>query len=255
MAPPADTLSVRPPAPGGPLCPCARPQRPCSGARCRSRVEVHKEGAPRRGARGEESPMLVREVMTAPAVTVSERATVKEAIGLLDRHDVAALPVVDTNGFLVGVVSEADVIREMVVPDPRVHELPVRLTTAPFLARVADVMSNHPLTVTGDTELAKAADLLTSTVVKSLPVVDHGKVVGIVSRRDIVRLLSRQDERIEAEIDELIRQDGRDWMVEVADGIVTVEGPVDVSEERLAEVLVSSVPGVIGLRFGRVTAT
>ena len=199
--------------------------------------------------------MLVREVMTAPAVTVSERATVKEAIGLLDRHDVAALPVVDTNGYLVGVVSEADVIREMVVPDQRVHELPVRLSTAPFLARVADVMSNHPLTVTGDTELAKAADLLTSTVVKSLPVVEHGKVVGIVSRRDIVRLLSRQDTRIEAEIDELIRQDGRDWMVEVADGIVTVEGPQDVSEERLAEVLVSSVPGVIGLRFGRVTAT
>ena len=198
--------------------------------------------------------MLVREVMTAPAVTVSERATVKEAISLLDRHDIAALPVLDARGQLVGVVSEADVIRETVLPDPRVRDLPVRLTTTPVLARVADVMSNHPLTVTGGTELATAADLLTSTVVKSLPVVEHGRVVGMLSRRDIIRVLARQDDRIEADLDELIRQDGQDWMVQVADGIVTVEGPATDAEERLAEVLVCSVPGVIGLRFGRTTA-
>jgi CBS domain-containing protein len=199
--------------------------------------------------------MLVREVMTTPVVTVSEHASVKDAIALLARHDVAALPVLDADGRLVGVVSEADVIREMVVPDPRVHEIPVRLSAAPVLARVADVMSNHPLTVSGDTELADAADLLTSTVVKSLPVAEHGRVVGIISRRDIVRLLSREDDRIEGDIDDLMRTDGRDWLVEVQDGIVTVDGPVDDAEERLAEVLVCSVPGVIGLRFGRVVAT
>ncbi len=193
--------------------------------------------------------MLVREVMTSPAVTVRDSATVKEAVAVLDRHSITALPVVDDSGELVGVVSEADVIREMVVPDQRAHERPVRLTTTPFLARVRDVMSTHPLTVTSDTDLAKAADLMTSTAVKSLPVVDHTDVVGVVSRHDIIRLLSREDPRIEAEIDELFRESGRDWLVDVEDGIVVVDGPVDDSQQRLAEALVCSVPGVVGISF------
>jgi len=193
--------------------------------------------------------MLVREVMTSPAVTVRDSATVKEAVAVLDRHSITALPVVDDSGELVGVVSEADVIREMVVPDQRAHERPVRLTTTPFLARVRDVMSTHPLTVTSDTDLAKAADLMTSTAVKSLPVVDHTDVVGVVSRHDIIRLLSRADPRIEAEIDELFRESGHDWLVDVEDGIVVVDGPVDDSQQRLAEALVCSVPGVVGISF------
>jgi CBS domain-containing protein len=196
--------------------------------------------------------MLVRDVMTSPAITVPEKATVKDAIEMLDRHDIAAMPVLDTAGRLVGVLSEADVIREMVVPDPRAHEVPVRLTKAPFLARVADVMSTHALTVTSDTDLAGAADLMTSTAVKSLPVVDGDDVVGVVSRRDIVRLLSRQDVRIEGETDELFRQAGLDWMVTVEDGVATVEGPLDDGDRRLAETLVSTVPGIVGILFGPV---
>jgi CBS domain-containing protein len=193
--------------------------------------------------------MLVGEVMTSPAVTVPETATVKEAIELLERHSIAALPVLDHSGHLVGVVSEADVIREMVVPDQRAHEMPVRLTAPPFRSRVADVMSTHPLTVSSDTELAAAADLMTSTVVKSLPVVDHGRVVGVVSRRDVIHLLSRQDRRIEAEIGELLRAATVDWLVEVHDGIANVEGPVDEAEQRLAQTLVCTVPGVVGVHF------
>jgi CBS domain-containing protein len=193
--------------------------------------------------------MLVRDVMTSPAVTVLDNATVKDAIELLERHSIAALPVLDREGHLVGVVSEADVIREMVVPDQRSHEMPVRLTPPPFHSRVADVMSNHALTVTSDTELAKAADLMTTTVVKSLPVVDHGRVVGMVSRRDIIRLLSRQDPQIEAEIDALLREAGQDWMVDVRDGIAMLEGPVTEADRQLAQTLVCTIPGVIGIYF------
>jgi predicted transcriptional regulator len=110
-------------------------------------------------------------------------------------------------------------------------------------------MSTHPLTVTSDTDLAKAADLMTSTAVKSLPVVDHTDVVGVVSRHDIIRLLSRADPRIEAEIDELFRESGHDWLVDVEDGIAIVDGPVDDAQQRLAEALVCSVPGVVGISF------
>jgi CBS domain-containing protein len=193
--------------------------------------------------------MLVREVMTSPAVTVLHSATVKDAIELLERHSITAMPVVDTTGRLVGMVSEADVIREMVIPDQRAHEQPVRTSGPAAGSRVADVMSNHPLTVTGDTELATAAELMTSTMVKSLPVVDRAELVGVISRRDIIRLLSREDPRIEAEIDELLRQSGKDWLVDVTDGIAVVDGPADERERELARVLVCTVAGVVGVHF------
>ncbi|WP_432479285.1 CBS domain-containing protein [Nocardioides sp. GXQ0305] len=193
--------------------------------------------------------MLVRDVMSAPAIGVREETSIKDAIEQLDRNDIAAMPVLDEDGQLVGVVSEADLIGEMVVPDPRAHEVPVRLTKAPLGVRVADVMSTLPLTVTSDTDLARAADLMTSTAVKSLPVVDGGQVVGVVSRRDVIRLLARQDSRIEADVDELFRQAGLDWWVTVEDGIATVDGPAGDRERRLAETLVCTVPGAIGVRW------
>lgn len=192
--------------------------------------------------------MLVGEVMTTQVVTVQDRATLKAAIELLAEHHIAAMPVLDDRGSLVGVISEADVVRDMVLPDPRAHELPVS-TSDPGPTRVADVMSNHPLTATSDTELARAADLITSTAVKSLPVVDHGKLVGMLSRGDIVRVLARRDTMIEADIDDLLKDSEQDWLVEVLDGVVTLEGVSDPAQERLAGTLVATVPGVTGVRF------
>jgi CBS domain-containing protein len=94
---------------------------------------------------------------------------------------------------------------------------------------------------------------MTSTAVKSLPVVEAGEVLGVVSRRDVIRLLARQDELIEAEIDELFRQAGLDWLVTVEDGVVVVDGPEDDREQRLAETLASTVPGAIGIRWAPVS--
>lgn len=193
--------------------------------------------------------MLVREVMSSPAVTVVDTAPVKEAIALLEQHDISAMPVTSSSGHLTGVVSEADVIREMVVPDQRAHEIPVRLTAAPIHAVVADIMSTHPVTVSGDTDLAVATELMTSSAIKSLPVVDQGRVVGVVSRRDVIRVLARPDGRIEADIDELFRQTGRDWLIDVTDGVALVEGPSTAPEQDLATALVNTVPGIVGLRF------
>lgn len=193
--------------------------------------------------------MLVHEVMSSPAVTVHQDATLKDAVALLERHDVSAMPVVDDRGRLVGVVSEADVVRELVPPDQRARAIPVRLSAAGFGLRVADVMSTHPLTVSGDTDLAVATELMTSSAVKSLPVVDHGQVRGVVSRRDVIRVLATPDSRIEAQVDELFRQSGRDWLVEVTDGVAVVAGPEDDAERELAQALARAVPGVVALRF------
>ena len=195
--------------------------------------------------------MLVRELMTSPAVTVRPDASVKEAARLLTEHGITAMPVVDGAGALVGVVSEADVIRDTVLPDQRAHERPVHLVSGPYGTKVRDVMSHFPLSVRTDADLAAAAELMTGTAVKSLPVVEGGAVVGVVSRRDIVAVLARSDQRIEAEVDELLRSAGLDVEVEVLDGVVVLDGPDESHQREMARVLVSTVQGVVGVRFGQ----
>lgn len=193
--------------------------------------------------------MLVREVMTREVVTVGPETTVKEAVRRLSEHQITAMPVVDAEGRLVGVVSEADVLRDTVLPDPRAHELPVHLSGGPYAARVTDVMSHFPLTVRADSDLASAAELMTGTAVKSLPVVEGGAVVGVVSRRDIIAALARRDELIEADVDSLLRESGVECQVDVEDGVVVLEGPEDPRQRELARTLVGTVAGVIGVRF------
>ena len=193
--------------------------------------------------------MLVRDVMTSPAVTVRPNLSLKGVARLLDAHSVTALPVVDTHGGIVGVISEADVILEVVPRDPRMHEIPGSLPEAPPFARTADVMSHRPITVSPAADVADAVELMTSTSVKSLPVVENGVVVGVVSRRDVVRALARTDEDIAAEVDELVRGLDQDWLVDVQDSVVTAAGPDDERAREIVRRLAVSVTGVTGVRF------
>ena len=193
--------------------------------------------------------MLIREVMTSPAITVREDATIRHAARVLDAHSVTAVPVVDDSGHVIGVVSEADLVRDMLLPDSRMHmeTPPAEGTQRPRL--VSEVMTRMPVTVSSGDDLGVAVELMTSTTVKSLPVIDHGQLVGMLSRRDVLRVLAREDEAIEAEVNELFRADGTDWVAAVEDGIVEVTGPKDTAERRVAEVLARSVTGVSGVRF------
>ena len=150
--------------------------------------------------------MLVRDVMTTHAVTVRPDARVKQAIELLDDHQITAMPVVDGDGRLVGVVSEADVLRDALLPDRRAHEIPSHAEGRTKVLTVGDVMTRLPMSVTANADLAAAASVLVDTAIKSLPVVDgDGRVVGIVSRRDVIAVLAKRDPLIEAEVDELLR--------------------------------------------------
>ena len=191
--------------------------------------------------------MLVREAMTPRPVTVRPDSSVKEALALLDRHSVTMLPVTSAQGVLVGILSEADVIRDRVGPDARATMLPPDEARTDFvLDNVSEVMNHRSVTVREDTDLADAADLMTSTSVKSLPVVDdHFRVVGVLSRRDIVHLLARSDADVEREIDDLYRRLGVSWLVDVSDGLVTVTGPVDEKDRALAVSAASTVAGVV----------
>jgi CBS domain-containing protein len=192
--------------------------------------------------------MLVRDVMTSPAVTVTETTKVRAAARVLDAHAVTAVPVVDGSGALVGVLSEADLIREMLLPDPRVHVETPPSNHPPRVGRVGEVMTRMPVVVSPAEDLSVAVELMTSTTVKSLPVVEHGRLLGMLSRRDVLRALARADDTIEIEVNALLKADGTDWWATVEDGVVEVAGPQSEPERRVAEVLAGSVTGVVAVR-------
>ena len=192
--------------------------------------------------------MFVRQVMTPDPVTVRAGSTVKVALRLLDENDVSSLPVTDEGGHVCGVVSEADLIRDLVGPDQRLHEIPIA-DSRPSNGYVDEVMTTHAITVHPETDLAQAVELVTSTGIKCLPVVDESdRVVGVVSRRDVVRMLARADETLEQEVDALLVSAGiRDWLVDVHDGIAEINGPETDRERTLAKVLARTVPGVVAV--------
>lgn len=193
--------------------------------------------------------MIVKDVMTSPAITVDAGTTVKNALRLLDRYRVTSLPVTDAQGQVVGIVSEADLLRDLVRKDTRAHMLPpAQPSDQP--RTVGQVMTTLSLAVCADTDLSDAVDLMTSTAVKSLPVLEQGRVVGVVSRSDVVRVLARADEQIEAEVDEILRSAGVECEVEVTDGVVSLTSLADPAQWRVAEVVAGSVAGVISVTVG-----
>jgi CBS-domain-containing membrane protein len=191
--------------------------------------------------------MLVRDVMTHEPVSVVEETPVKVAIALLARHHITSMPVLTRSGQLCGVVSEADLIRDLVDADPRAHELPVDREWHDRPRDVGDVMTPHAITVRPETELAVAVELITTTSVKSVPVVDGtGRPVGMLSRSDVVGVLARADTDLAREVDALLTSVGlHDWVVEVVDGSVTLSGPEHSPDAAVARVVAGTVPGVI----------
>jgi CBS-domain-containing membrane protein len=196
--------------------------------------------------------MFVEDVMTAHPVTVRTRTSVKDALALLDRYSVTSMPVVDGAGRIRGVVSEADLIRERVLPDPREREDPASARTGfPPASTVADVYTPHAVTVRRHDDLADAVELLTSTAIKSVPVVDRkGVVVGVLSRSDVVHVLARGDSAIEAGItDQLASLGYVDWLVDVAEGVVRIEGPSTDHERTLARIAATTAAGAVDVRI------
>lgn len=197
--------------------------------------------------------MLVEDVMTPHPVTATATTSVKEALGLLDRYSVSSLPVVDGHGRICGVVSETDLIRERVHRDPRARaSVAASNDPSPLSVEVHQVCSREAVTVRAHDDLVDAVELMTSTAVRSLPVVDRrGVVVGMISRRDVVHVLARPDSRIEAEVAEQLNALGHpDWLVDVDDGVVAIEGPSTDHQCTEARVMAAAVPGVVDVRAG-----
>ncbi|MDX6302550.1 MAG: hypothetical protein QOF53_3764 [Nocardioidaceae bacterium] len=189
--------------------------------------------------------MLVHELMTTDVVTVRVDTHVKQALSLLDRHNITSTPVIDRQDRVVGVVSEADLLRASVVHDPRAHLAPVAEAPRDLARYVGEVMTRQAVVIEPDADVAEAVDLMIRTTVKSLPVVDdRQRLVGMISRHDVVHRLARADALIKRSVDELLDELGVSWLATVDEGVVTVRGPQSSREHELARTAAATVAGV-----------
>jgi CBS domain-containing protein len=190
--------------------------------------------------------------MSRPVITVTPDTAIKAAVGLLVQHGISALPVVDVNGKLVGIVSEADLLPIEIRPDPRSQATPLLPTAGSAPETVADVMTRPVLAVPADSEVSRVARILLETDCRRVPVVSDGEVVGIVSRRDLVKVIARRDDMIRSEI---VRRLGAleirtgPGAVGVDVGVVTIQLDDNGSNRRLAESIAITVPGVLEVWF------
>lgn len=200
----------------------------------------------------------VRSVMTESVVTVPEDMPYKEIVATLAEHAVSAVPVVDGAGRVVGIVSEADLLHKMEFAglEPHLHLIErrqrrtARAKAAGDTAR--DLMSSPATTVGPDAALTVAASTMERERVKRLPVVDgRGRAIGIVSRRDLLRVYLRDDEAIRDEIrNQVLRQtlwiDPDTIEVSVDHGVAVLMGRAD--RRSTAQIIVrlcEAVPGVV----------
>ncbi len=189
--------------------------------------------------------MLVREIMTSPAYSVLEDASLEEALKLMATARVTGLPVVDADGRVVGIISEADLLKADLEPDPRAHARPSPQSTQSHLATVRQVMTSDPHTVREDNDVAEVAHTFATTSWKSLPVVRGDILRGVISRSDVIRAMSRSDKDIAAEITRTLAETGlKSWQVEVVDGVVLVSGTGSDRQRGAVGSIAQSVKGV-----------
>jgi CBS domain-containing protein len=189
--------------------------------------------------------MLVRELMTSPATSLLAGARLEAAVQVLAAQRITAVPIVDAYGHVVGIISDADVLREGLPQDPRAHLRPIEEPTAAWHQLVDEVMTVDPVTVGADSDAARAAELMADMGWKSLPVVRDRQLVGVISRSDLMRALATPDVELQERIAYEFMQIGREeWTPRVTRGVVTLRGVASGREARLARAIAETLPGV-----------
>ena len=206
--------------------------------------------------------MDVQDVMTRSVCVVAPEASLHDVASLLVEHGISGVPVCDTAGSVVGVVSETDILYKERGPQDGADGLLARFgrfsaarDAAKATARTAgEAMTSPPVTISAHRPIAAAARLMLEHGVNRLPVVTNDRLVGIVTRADLVRAFDRTD----AEIEDEIRTDVIGelmWLEPVAVSVTVEQGEVRLTGEiegrldaELLAKLAARVPGVLGVR-------
>ncbi|MFJ9909590.1 CBS domain-containing protein [Streptomyces sp. NPDC101152] len=206
------------------------------------------------------TPHIVGDVMTRSVVTARPQDAFKVIVRAMQDHGVSALPVVDGDGHVIGIVSEADLLpkEEFRDCDPDRYTQLRRLSDLAKAGSITaeELMTAPALTVQVDATLAQAARTMARARVKRLPVVDAtGRLEGVVSRADLLKVFLRDDESIAEEVRRevvayLFPLPASAVRVEVREGVVLLTGRVrDRSLVPVAARLARAVEGVVDVRF------
>lgn len=216
--------------------------------------------------------MKASEVMAKDVVTVGPQTPVKDAAELMAKHRISGLPVVGDDGHLIGILSESDLLHRAEMGTERKRkwwlnafvdaDKLAREYAAAHAHRAEDIMTKAVHTIEADADLAQVAALFDRRRLKRLPVLKDGKLVGIITRGDLVRaLVQRQTAAASAPVDpqaiaNVIRARMRHetWLdsslvsVNVEKGIAELTGFVASHDQhRALRLLVEGTPGVTGV--------
>jgi CBS-domain-containing membrane protein len=214
--------------------------------------------------------MKAADVMVSRVITVTPETSVREIASILLSNRISAVPVVDDRGALVGIVSEGDLIHRVEAGTERKYSWWLKLFNdkgamardylKSHATRAADVMTRGMISAPPDMPLAELASLLEKHRIKRVPIVDGGKLVGIVSRANLIQAIAalRRDivvessvadsvlrDRISSEITSHLLADVSQINVIVHDGVVELWGGAGSRDEKNAiRVAAELIPGV-----------
>jgi CBS-domain-containing membrane protein len=199
--------------------------------------------------------MRADEIMTHNVVSVGLHTTVHDAAALLVAHQITSVPVLDDTGRIVGIVSEVDLIRDRMPRDPRTHLRPEAHEQPDPSRLVAEVMSTTVDCMSRNADTADLAALMVNNRLRAVPITDGGHVIGMVSRRDLLRTLMREDSAVQDEVARRLAEidyTAPSWKVTVQDGVVTIAGRTrDRSARERAATVARGVPGVLRVHTSR----
>jgi CBS domain-containing protein len=212
--------------------------------------------------------MKARDVMTSPVITVKLTTSVKEVARLFLERRISAVPVVDNQGNVIGMVSEGDLVHRAEISTERRRPWWLVLMAgdqglaAEYIKahakRVSDIMSRNVITAAPGTPLNEIAEMLEKYVIKRLPIVHDGQLVGIVSRANLVQAIATSGSKLDIPLsDTTIREkllkelNRQSWAHTVLlnpivnDGVVDLWGFAESDTERNAiRVAAEATPGV-----------
>ncbi len=217
--------------------------------------------------------MKARDIMSTKVVTVSPSTSVRDIAGLMVEKHVSGLPVLNDNGTLVGMVSEGDLLRRPEIGTQKHRrrwvsffsgvDSQAREFTKSHALRAGDVMTKQVIHVSEETPLGDVVGLMEKHNIKRLPVLSDGKLMGIVSRADLLRALAARqadpmpppaesDATIRAAMNDVLKNE--EWAMSamvnviVSEGVVHLWGVIDSDDQRQAlRVAAENIPGVAAI--------